>query len=189
MKKILLILLCSMCLPAAAETLDINVGHDSFRGEWSGPLSRLLSGTSGEYDVGFLSRPEDARKIFMPHVGLLVTGDAGAPNMGLTAGLGGRVVYVHRRPIDGGSLALGGQLAARFPAANRFGFTAYGYIGPRIISFGEIDGYREYGASLDYEVIRNGAIYVGYRNINLDFDAVRKVTADTGFHGGLRLTF
>jgi hypothetical protein len=38
-------------------------------------------------------------------------------------------------------------------------------------------------------VIRNGAIYVGYRNINLDFDAVRKVTADTGFHGGLRLTF
>lgn len=189
MKKILLILLCSLSLPVAAETLDINVGHDSFRGEWSGPLSRLLSGTSGEYDVGFLSRPEDARKIFMPHVGLLVTGDAGAPNMGLTAGLGGRVVYVHRRPIDGGSLALGGQLGARFPAANRFGFSAYGYIGPRIISFGEIDGYREYGASLDYEVIRNGAIYVGYRNINLDFDAVRKVTADTGFHGGLRLTF
>ncbi|TAM27765.1 MAG: hypothetical protein EPN60_07840, partial [Nevskiaceae bacterium] len=39
---------------AQAETVDFNLGPDSFRGFLSGPLSRLAGNLSGQYDTGFI---------------------------------------------------------------------------------------------------------------------------------------
>lgn len=177
-------------IPAQAEILDLNVGNNSFRGAFAGPLSRFLSGTNGQYDIGLLVRPRTSDDLLQVHTGVLVTGDVGAKDVDLAAGLGARLIYTGRDHDSGGALALGGQLEGRLPSANRFGLTGYGYYGPKVTSYGEVNGYQEYGIDLDYALIRGGSVYVGYRNIKEDVaSASGKINVDQGGHIGFRLKF
>ena len=176
-------------LPARAEILDINLGHNSVRVALSGPFAHLWSDLRGQYDAGVVIRPKTSDDLLQVHAGGLVTGDAGARGVDLAAGLGIRGIYVGRDGDSGGAFALGGQFEARLPSFNRVGLTGYGYYAPDATSLGELRGYYEYAAALDYQVVRDAAVYVGYRNIRYDIGSVGKVTADTGIRAGLRLNF
>jgi hypothetical protein len=173
---------------AAAAVVDVNLGDDSFSGKFSGPLPKM-GGSGAQYDLGVLVRPDDDPDLLQVYGGFLLTGDAGARDFDLAAGLGGRLIYIDRDVVDGGVFALGGQLEARLPQANRVSFSAYGYYAPSITSFADFDGYTEIGGDIGYEVIRGGSIYIGGRYIRHDYDQFGKDTADNGMHVGLRLKF
>lgn len=176
--------------PAQAEIVDFNIGNNSFRAAFAGPLSRLFSNISGQYDVGALLKPRTDDNLIQVHTGILLTGDAGAKDVDVAAGLGARLIYTGRDHDSGGAFAPGVQLELRAPGFNRLGVTFYGYYGPSVTSFGEVDGYQEYGLDLDYAVIRGGSIYVGYRNIKEDLATVPgKFDVDSGAHIGFRLKF
>lgn len=194
MKCVLQSLCAALCLglaPAAAqaETLDINLSNKALRGSFSGPLSSVFPRVGGIYELGALIGDEDDRKVRQGHLGILVSGDAGARQANVTAGLGGRIALLDAEQDSGGALALGGQLEARVPAFNRIGVIAYVYGAPRASAFGDLDGYLEYAAAVDYQVLREASIYVGYRQLKLDLEDFGTVTADTGLHLGLRLNF
>lgn len=174
---------------AQAEIVDLSIGDGSVRGALYGPLSRVLADTKGQYDVGVILRPERDDDLLVAHVGALVTGDAGAQQFELAAGLGLRGVYIGRDHDSGGALALGGQAEARYPGFERFGLSVYGYYAPEVLSFGEFDQYYEIGTALDYQVIKNASVYVGYRNVNVELEDGGDITADNGLHGGVRLSF
>lgn len=174
---------------AQAEIVDLSLGDNSVRAALYGPLSRMVDDTKGQYDVGVIVRPKREDDLFVAHVGALVTGDAGAQQFELAAGLGVRGVYIGRDHDSGGAVALGGQAEARYPGYERFGLSVYGYYAPEILSFGEFDQYYEIGTALDYQVIKNASIYVGYRNVNLELENGGEITADNGLHGGFRLSF
>jgi hypothetical protein len=174
---------------ARAEMFDINLGENSVRLALAGPLSHIVSDLRGQYDTGVVIRPKTEDDLLQVHVGALVTGDAGARGVDLAAGLGVRGVYIGRDDDSGGAVALGGQLEARLPSFNRVGLTGYGYYAPSATSFGQVDEYIEYGAAVDYQVVRDAAVYVGYRNINYDIGDLQGITADSGFRAGLRLSF
>lgn len=189
-------LLAAAALGANAEILDISVGDNSFRGAFAGPLARLISGTNGQYDVGVTLRPRTDDDLLQLHAGVLLTGDAGAKSLDVAAGLGVRAIYTGRDNDSGGAIALGGQFETRVPSYNRFGFTGYGYYAPGVMSFGNVESYQEVGVALDYELIRGGTVYVGYRNIkqelpNLGPSATgsSKQITDNGAHIGFRLKF
>lgn len=187
------IALAAAAVPAAqAEILDLNVGDNSFRAAIAGPLSRFLSGTNGQYDFGMLIKPKTSEDLLQLHTGVLLTGDAGARNVDVAAGLGIRAIYTGIDSDSGGALALGGQAEGRIPSFNRFGLTGYAYYAPSVLSLGNVDGYMEYGVALDYELIRGGSVYVGYRNIEEDFivnDTEFTLEVDEGAHIGFRLKF
>lgn len=174
---------------AQAEIIDLSLGDNSVRAALYGPLSRMVDDTKGQYDVGVIVRPKREDDLFVAHVGALVTGDAGAQQFELAAGLGVRGVYIGRDHDSGGAVALGGQAEARYPGFERFGLSVYGYYAPEILSFGEFDQYYEIGTALDYQVIKNASIYIGYRNVNLELENGGEITADNGLHGGFRLSF
>lgn len=182
--------LCAATGAAQAEIFDLSIGDNSFRAALYGPLSRIAGGTKGQYDVGVVMRPKREDDLFVAHVGALVTGDAGAKNFDLAAGLGVRGVYIGRDHDSGGALAVGGQAEARFPGYERVGFTVYGYYAPEVLSFGEFDQYYEVGTAIDYQVLKDASVYVGYRNVNVKLEAGGgDITADNGLHAGLRLSF
>ena len=55
-----------------------------------------------------------------------------------------------------------------------------------------MDRYTELAVTIDYQVLRDASIYVGYRNLKYRIDdnnVEQSVTADTGLHAGLRLNF
>lgn len=183
------LLLSAIAVPAQAEIFDLSIGDNSFRGSFYGPLSRFVADTNGQYDAGVIVRPKREDDLFVAHVGALVTGDAGARDFNLAAGLGVRGVYIGRDHDSGGALALGGQAEARYPGYERIGLSVYGYYAPEVICFGEFDQYYEIGTGLDYQVLKNASVYVGYRNVKVELETGQDITADNGLHVGMRLSF
>jgi hypothetical protein len=173
---------------ASAEILDLTFADNSFRVNFAGPLQRIVD-VKGQYDAGFVLRPSTDDDLIQVHMGVLLTGDAGARVVDLAAGIGGRVIYVGREHDSGGALAPGGQVEVRWPALERLGLSAYVYGAPEATCFGELRGYLEYAVAVDYDVIRNAAIYVGYREVSYDIGAFEDVKGDDGVHFGLRLKF
>ncbi len=190
MKRVFTILWLSLAASAAqAETLDVNLSNKALRGDFSGPLSSVFPRLGGAYDLGALIGEEDSRNFKQAHLGVLVTGDAGAREANVTAGLGGRIALLDVEKVSGGALALGGRIEARIPAFNRLGVMAYLYGAPRASSFGDLDGYLEYAMAVDYQVLKQASVYAGYRQLKLDVENFGTATVDNGLHLGLRLNF
>jgi hypothetical protein len=176
-------------LVAQAGIVDLNLGNNSFRGVYTDSLSNVLPGTTnGQFDLGLLAKPRESDDFYQAHVGLLLTGDVGTKGVNLAAGLGGRLLFVHQYENNGGGLALGGMLEARLPQYNRFGLNVSSYFAPNPVTFGRLDRSWENTIDLDYELIRGGNVYVGYRNLRQDIAGVDQTT-DSGFHVGFRLAF
>lgn len=174
---------------AQAENVEFSLSEDSFRFGLTGPLSRVFSGVNGLYDVGYLSRQRDGDDTGVAHLGVMLTGDAGAQDFNLTAGAGVRGVFVTGDGDNGGAVAPGVMVEARMPGYERIAASAYGYYAPKVVSFGDIDSYRDVGGALSYEIIRSAAIYVGYRNVRIGVENGPAVTVDNGFLVGLALRF
>lgn len=190
MKRALAVLCLGLAATAArAEGLDINLSSQALRGTFSAPLSGVFPRLNGIYDVGVLMGEEEGRNFLQGHAGLLVTGDAGAARANVTAGLGGRLAFVDSEDETGGALALGGMFEGRLPAFNRIGAIFYVYGAPKASSFGDIEGYLEYALGIDYQVLRDASVYVGYRQLKVDIKDFGDVTIDNGWHVGLRLNF
>lgn len=196
MKRAFAVLCTLSCLglaatPAQAEGLDINLSSHALRGQFSGSISNLFPRLSGLYEMGVLAGEVEEREYYQGHAGLLVSGDAGAEQANVVAGLGGRLAVLDVDDVDvtGGALALGGMVEARLPAFNRIGAVVYAYGAPEASSFGDFDGYIEYAVGLDYQVLRNASLYAGYRQLKVDSKDFGNLTIDNGWHLGLRLTF
>ncbi|MGH8481744.1 MAG: YfaZ family outer membrane protein [Nevskiaceae bacterium] len=172
---------------ARAEQVDINLSDDTLRATYAAPLPSQRLG--GIYEFGGLVGESRGLDFQQAHAGLLVTGDAGARDANVTAGLGGRLFLLGGDGADGGGLALGGMIDARLPAFNRIGVIAYAYGAPKASTFGDLEGWYEYALSLDYQVLRGASIYAGWRQVKADVENGGTYTVDTGFHAGLRLTF
>ena len=183
--------LLGLAVPAHAEGIDINLSSHALRGAFTGSISQMFPRLDGLYEVGVLAGEIEEREYYQGHAGLLVSGDAGAERANVVAGLGGRIVVLDVDDVDvtGGALALGGMVEARLPAFNRIGAVVYAYGAPEASSFGDFDGYIEYSAGLDYQVLRNASLYAGYRQVKVDSKDAGNLTVDNGWHLGLRLTF
>ena len=185
---------------AQAETLDFNIGPDSLRGFFSGPLAKVSNGLTGQYDAGFIykegdddSTDPDDSKLKLAHAGVLATGDVGVTGADAKAGLGARLLYADRSlggvSASGFAVAFGGQFNVRLPSFERVGFTGYGWYSPSITSFSDIKNYSEFALDVEFEVVRAAAIYAGYRLVNVKPDFGGSQEADSSAHVGLKLNF
>lgn len=192
MKKVAAVMgamLSLAAMGAQAGIADVNLGKNSFRGNYSDALSTLLPGISnGEFDIGAIAKPREEDKFYQVHAGALLTGGLGVPGVNLGGGVGGRLIYAHDHGHNGGALAVGGQIEARMPNYDRFGLTASSYWAPSVLAVGGLNRSWENTIDLDYELIKDGAVYVGYRNLRQDFGAGNQ-SVDTGLHLGFRLKF
>lgn len=174
---------------ASAESLNFSLSNDSFRFGLMGPLSRVIDGADGQYDVGYLQHRGDGDDPYAVHVGALVTGDAGLRDFDLKAGVGLRAVFIGSDGPDGGAVAPGVQFDARLPGYERLGLLGYAYYAPSPVSFNDIDSYRDLGLIASYSVNRNASVFFGYRNVRIGVDHGSGVTLDSGLYGGVGLTF
>lgn len=169
-----------LAAPAQASTLDVNLNGDVVRGAFAFPAFGNLTA-----DVGLLHHQDDGDVI---HFGLHLVDEAGAGES-LIAGLGGRVVALDATGLDGQVIALGGFFRYTLPDYNRVGFSGHLYFGPDVIAFGDTSRYFEVAVRAQYNVLRQGHVYLGYRNIKADFELGPEVTIDSGLHVGLLVEF
>ena len=101
-RLIVAVMLVACAQGARAEEINIDLSSDSVRGVLSGPLSRIFSNVTGQYDAGVIYKqgednsadPKDTQ-LTLGHFGVLATGDVGAKNAEVAAGLGARAVFKH----------------------------------------------------------------------------------------------
>ena len=200
MKRVLMVVCLAACSGVVhAEELGINLSGEALHANFDGSLKSIFPRLNGLYDIGGLFGKNDYSgggdlDYREGHVGMLVTGDAGAQQANVTAGLGGRIALLGADAgaggnFTGGALALGGMIEARLPAFNRIGALAYFYGAPNVSSFGDFTRYFEYSGDVDYEVLQSASVYAGFRQLKVGVDNVGTVTVDSGWHLGLRLKF
>lgn len=193
---LLAVVACTTCftLPASAGQLGLDFNGYSFDVFGSMPLDTLAQTNvpSANVGAGFIydsSTSGDHLKFF--HADLLVNGDFGLP--GATAGVGVRGVFADREDYNGAGLAVGGKLGYFLPQYNRLGITGDIWYAPNVLMGGDFQHYLQYGVDLNYRVLRQATIFIGYRRLLLPLEGaksqLRPHSPDQGWHLGLRVDF
>ncbi len=169
---------------AAADTLDLNLHDDALRATYS----RAVGASRGlEMDIGYLYVEERSEDANMFHAGLQVTGQNWSKQGNFDIGVGGRVVFVDAGPFEGSNIAVGGRV--RFSPMPRVGLGGSLYYAPNITSFMDSEEYVEWNLAVDYQLLTQAFVYLGYRKVEIDVENGGTAELDDHLHLGLRMTF
>ena len=170
-----------LALPAAADTLDINLSGDAAQVAFIKPLPR-----EGLEAGGSLMHHEDDGNILAGDLHLVDRPEPGRNS--LVLGIGGKIPYINddHRSADGAALAIGGKLRWTLPDYNRAGVAGGLYYAPSATSVHDIDGYQEYSVRGEFRLLEDADIYLGYRRIELSYDAS---AGDRNFEDGVYAGF
>jgi hypothetical protein len=183
-----LFLLSAVSTIASADNIDFNLRDEAIRASYSMELkSGGFSGLSGE--LGLLYS-EDKKKLddTLYHAGLHVSGENWSQSGTFDISIGGRLYYATPGNVDLMALAIGGDI--RFSPAHRFGIGGHIYYAPDITSFQDAKRFQETGIRVDYQLLPQAFVYLGYRQIEVDIEnGAKDVELDDDAHIGIKMLF
>ncbi|MDF1884216.1 hypothetical protein JHD49_09710 [Sulfurimonas sp. SAG-AH-194-C21] len=109
-------------------------------------------------------------------------------DMGMSFGMGAKLNFTK----DFSTLPLGLEFEYAIPAKKLVPMYVYGsvYYAPGALSFSDAKGFLEYRMSYDVEIIDNGRITIGYRNINTNYEtALGNVVYNDSYYAGFKFAF
>lgn len=108
----------------------------------------------------------------------------------LSFGIGGKAVYTEIGSKSYTAVPLGFEASYRLPLTIDLPVRVNGafYYAPQVLSFSDADKFLEYRLGADVEIVPNGSLLVGYRNIDTDINR-RDYTYNDGFYAGFRFAF
>jgi len=169
-----------------ADSIDINLRDSSAQFQYAASMGRDTLGRS-EMHLGYLYTNASSN---FAEVGLIVKDEVGSNAPGVTVGVGVKGV-IAKLPNNKSAtaLALGGLIRVAPFSDTRFGIGGSIFLSPNIVTFGDADRISETGLKLDYEVIPQAVVYLGYRRIKLGLQFVPDAVLDEGAHIGARISF
>jgi hypothetical protein len=173
-----------------ADTIDINLRDTSAQLQYKSSLGRDTLGKT-EFHAGFLYAKKDD---LMGDFGLLVKDEVGSKAPGFSVGVGIKGIVASVRGNNpststASALTLGGLVRYSPPSIPQLSYVGLVYLSPNIITFGDAERYIEVGARVEYEVIPQAVIYLGYRRISFILKTLPDAVLDSGPHIGVRLSF
>lgn len=181
------VILIALLLPVtvSAQTLDFNIRDDA---AWVRYAKLVDERSFGQIELdGTAYFADNGRR--SAGVGLHIVDNAYTAETPVYVGLGGRLLWVDSGPLSGGVLALGGHGRYTLPAADRVSVGGHLYFAPDILSFGRADGYFEFAARGEYQVLQSSWVYLGYRRARVGYSGFATRTIDSGLHLGMRIQF
>ncbi|MBN2816910.1 MAG: hypothetical protein JXQ67_09515 [Campylobacterales bacterium] len=109
-------------------------------------------------------------------------------NSGVFLGMGMKLNYTENYS----TLPLGLEFAYRIPAKDFVPMYLHGelYYAPGALAFSDAKDYLEYRIGYDIEIIDNGSITLGYRNMDTNYDnSVRDFTYNESWYAGFKIKF
>jgi hypothetical protein len=174
--------------PAAAQDLDISLNSDAAQFQVSYPLDKHKQFPKGELNGSLIFSTDDDMIV---GVGARVAGETGSATPGLSAGLGARLFGGSAEDNGMAALALNGALRYSPPPFPRFGIGMEFFYAPNIVTFIEADNYLHWELRVEYEVLPESYVYVGFRKlrVGLEDDDEDETDVDSGGHIGLKIHF
>jgi len=185
-----ILLAVSMMLVVApavkADTVDLNLNNDSVQFLYISPFTSDEGLGGANLEIGAIYT--EARD-YLGVIGLDIKGEAGSGSPGLVAGVGVRGYGIGTNRADIGALAIGGLVQYSPPSLSRLGIVGQVYYSPDILTF--MDGKNLLSAEfrVEYKVLTQAVVYVGYRDVGADLDGGGSIDIDDGGHLGLRFMF
>ncbi|MEJ2360893.1 MAG: YfaZ family outer membrane protein [Gammaproteobacteria bacterium] len=190
--RLLIAAMLLFCVHSAfADMLNVQLSNHTGRFVYS---TESFGGQYGPIDMeGGLFFNQDNDKIL--HFGLMVRNDTmDAP---LVISVGARAYYGDVGHKAGqirtkfAAIAVGGELLVIPDNLGGFGFGAFYYLAPSVVTYMDANRFNEYGVRLNYEVTRQADISLGYRKISVDLNNnnVGKQTVDSSVYFGIGLRF
>ncbi len=169
---------------AHAATVDVALSDESARFALSSFVGGFSEGRTIMSSSLFYNTENDG----VVSAGLHMIDVVGSKTPGLQVGVGFQAYYSHLTDHDGIALALGGVISYRAPQLQRVNFVIHGHHAPSITSYMDSERLSEYGVSIEYSLLPQADIYIGYRKIEVDDQGLTLEMDDSG-HIGLRITF
>ncbi len=180
------LLFCAMgASQAMADSIDINLHNDAIRGTYTANISGT-KGLSGEVGLLYVE-PSKNNGESLVHGGVLVSGENWSKSGTFDISMGARIVHASPEPVDLLAIAFGGRL--RFSPVPRLGIGGHFYYAPDITSFLDSEQYQEVGVRLDYQVLPQAFVYLGHRDVEVDFGGPVNWELDSEAHIGFKMVF
>ncbi len=180
--------LLAISASAYADAVDINLRDTSAQLQYKAGMGGTNMGKA-EFGMGVLYTQKNS---LMGEMGIMVKDDIGGNAPGVSVGVGMKLLVAKVRPANfsASALAVGGMVRYSPPAERRLGFVGEFYLSPNIITFGGADRFWQTGARVEYEIIPQASVYLGYRNVSFNQkNTGLNAIIDDGFHVGARMSF
>jgi len=183
-RNLMIMLMLGLSTNAVAQEIDVTLSNNS-------ALFRYIQHVNSDFgqtesDVGFLYTETND---FLVMLGIQAKGEAGSGSPGLTAGVGVKGFTANTDAYDLLALAIGGELHFSPRSLPRLGFRGQVYYAPDIVTFVDAKNFTYVTGSVEYEVLPQATVYIGYRNAKSDIRNQGTATIDSDTHIGLRIVF
>ncbi len=176
--------IATLCASAAtADTLDVSLGGSTARGEYQGQFAQHQD----LYYGGHLLYHEDDGHVL--GASLHVAGRSKATTLSQHTGIGGKLIQFDGGDPDGAAIAVGGYILHNLATANLLSVRGDLYYAPSVVTFGDGQSYFEFNLRMEYKLVNQASVYLGYRNIEVDFDKFGNKDIEESGHVGLIMHF
>lgn len=184
--------LMSGAATVSAQTLDLNLNNDSAQFRYIVQDTDSSGFGNKQVDLGLVYSTDD---VLVGMFGAQLVAEAGSRTPGLDAGLGLKLFGANADldkqddTVNLFALTLGGQLHFVPPPWPRIGVSLQGFFSPDVVTFGDADKFAYLGAGLEYRVLPQAMVYLGYRKMRAGIEDGDNVTLESGGHFGFQLQF
>lgn len=151
-----------------AAKADINLAQDSARFTYFSSIGGSNYGRT-EMSAGLMFNKD---KNSLWELGLQVVDAAGSKSPGLEIGIGPKLYFFKsdsNPDASGLVVAIGASFRYKFPQMQRLFMGGAIYYAPSITSTIDAENYMEFGLRAGYEILPTADVYVGIRNIRVDY--------------------
>lgn len=166
----------------AAGDLDFSIGDDTAKVQVSSQVpyndlswtAELLHYDEGDYSANLFGG------------GIFVAGRSNASTARQIAGIGGKFMFVDADLTEAGAaIAVGGFIRHTLSQANLISLRGEIFVAPGIVSFQGVQDYFEFSGRVEYQLLDQANIYLGYRSIEADMELETGGEAEIEFEDGL----
>lgn len=166
-----------------SHTLDFSLNNDAVGVDFTTQMTK----SELNFGAGLLHHQDNGDVYY----GSLFVADNVNKQSGILAGLGGRAYFIDADRTDesGTALGLGGFINWEIPSVPNLSLRSDLYYAPDVLSFDEINGYIDFTARIQYRLIEQAWVYLGFRHAEAKTDAPGKTKLDESGNIGLMLWF
>ncbi len=173
----------AFCATTQANELDFRISNDWVNAQYNLTHSESKS-TVG---FGYLYKDDDG-SINVANIDLLAKGQTALANMPATIGIGLQGDYIKAGEFKASALAVGGTFRLNIPEAPGISVEAALFYAPDVIAFDDADELRRIRMQVNYRIIENADLSLGYKYINVGVkETGDNETIESGAFIGLRL--
>ena len=178
-----ILLLVLLSLTTHAQTLDFHLNNDAVSLDYTNRLTDSALNLGG----GLLHHQDNGDAFY----GSLFVADNINKQSNLLAGVGGRLYYINTDSPDikGATVSLGGFINYDIPSITNLSLRGEIYYAPDVLSFDDVEKNLDLSIRIQYRIIEQAWVYLGYRNAEVSPVHGDNRTIDEGGHVGLMLWF